>query len=279
MLKRKIIKIDEKKCDGCGACIPNCPEGALQVIDGKARILSDLYCDGLGACIGECPKEAISIEEREAQPYSEEKVMENIVKSGKNTIIAHLNHLKAHGEEELLSQAKHYLKKNNIEIPQEFSKIKESKEETITCPGARIVDRKAQVKNVSVKQTSQLDQWPVQLHLLPANAPFFKNADVVLAADCVAYALGDFHNKFLDGKKLAIACPKLDSNVESYIEKIKSMIDDAKINTLTVVMMEVPCCRGLLLIAQKALEKAQRKIIIKKIIVGINGTILKEEWC
>jgi len=279
MVKRKIIKIDEKKCDGCGACIPNCPEGALQLIDGKARIVSDLYCDGLGACIGECPKGAISIEQREAQPYSEEKVMKNIVKAGKNTLIAHLNHLKAHGEEDLLRQAKQYLKKNGIEIPQEFSRIDKSEEETMVCPGARIVDGRPQEKIASLEQTSQLDQWPVQLHLLPANAPFFKSADVVLAADCVAYAVGNFHAKFLSKKKLAIACPKLDSNLESYIEKIRAMIDEAKINTLTVVMMEVPCCRGLLLIAQKALEKASRKIPIKTIIVDIKGNILKDDWC
>ena len=279
MAKRKIIKIDEKKCNGCGNCLPNCPEGAIQLIDGKARLISDLYCDGLGACIGDCPKGAIEIEQREAQPYDEDKVMENIVKAGENTIIAHLNHLRAHGEDELLKQALEFLRKNELSIPKGFGSNQTNKNNSMGCPGTAVINNEPKLdENISVEQKSQLAQWPVQLHLLPANAPFFKEADVVLAADCVAYATGDFHNKFLRAKRLAIACPKLDSNLESYIEKIRSMIDEAKINTLTVVMMEVPCCRGLLLIAQKALERASRTVPIKQIIVDINGNIIKEQW-
>ena len=279
MAKRKIIKIDEKKCNGCGNCIPNCPEGALQLIDGKARLVSDLYCDGLGACIGDCPQGAIEIEERDAEPYDEDKVMENIVKAGKNTIIAHLSHLKAHGEEDLFKQALEFLKKNKIAIPEEFRSKQIQKNDSMSCPGAAVIHNEPTLdSNSSKEQKSELAQWPVQLHLLPANAPFFKQADVVLAADCVAYTAGDFHSRFLKGKRLAIACPKLDSNLESYVEKIRSMIDEAKINTLTVVMMEVPCCRGLLVIAQKALEKASRTIPIKQIIIDINGNIIKEQW-
>ncbi len=279
MAKRKIIKIDEKKCNGCGNCIPNCPEGALQLIDGKARLVSDLYCDGLGACIGDCPQGAIEIEERDAEPYDEDKVMENIVKAGKNTIIAHLSHLKAHGEEDLFKQALEFLKKNKIAIPEEFRSKQIQKNDSMGCPGAAVIHNEPTLdSNSSEEKKSELAQWPVQLHLLPANAPFFKQADVVLAADCVAYTAGDFHSRFLKGKRLAIACPKLDSNLESYVEKIRSMIDDAKINTLTVVMMEVPCCRGLVIIAQKALEKASRTIPIKQIIIDINGNIIKEQW-
>ena len=196
---RKIIQIDEEKCNGCGVCIPNCHEGALQIIDGKARLISDLSCDGLGACLGHCPEGAIEIIEREAEP-------------------------------------------ERAAIP------------------------------------SELRQWPVQMHLLNPQASYFRNADVVLAADCAAFAMGDFHARYMKGKSLAIACPKLDSNKESYIEKLNSMIIDAKINSLTVIMMEVPCCGGLLQLARTAREQANRKIPVKKVYLSIQGEVLEEEW-
>lgn len=259
MVKRAIIKIDEEKCNGCGVCIPNCPEGALQVIDGKVRLISDIYCDGLGACIGHCPLGAISTEEREAEEYNEKKVMrENIIKAGKNTIIAHLKHLKDHGETGYLQDAMAVLKEKGIDIildEEKGNKIEESEQ-----------------------RTSQLNQWPIQLHLVPPNAPYFQGKDVLLVADCVGYALGDFHKEYLKNKRLVIACPKLDSDQDIYLQKLTSMINDAKINTLTVMIMEVPCCRGLLYLAKKAGETASRKIPIKVIIVSIKGEILREEW-
>ena len=277
MAKRKIIKIDEDKCNGCGLCIPNCPEGALQLIDGKVRLISDLFCDGLGACIGHCPQGAIEIEEREAMPYDEEKVMGNIVKAGKNTIIAHLEHLRDHGEKELYSQAVNYLKRNNIDIVLEDEK---PKKEYCSCPGSRVADFSDDEKEGAEEgsRQSQLRQWPVQLHLVPPTAPFFQGKDVVLAADCVAYSIADFHKDYLKGKSLAIACPKLDEGLEIYIDKIVSMIDDAKINTLTVIIMEVPCCSGLLKLAKTAAARAKRKIPIKAIVVGLKGNIIKESW-
>ncbi|NQU16663.1 MAG: 4Fe-4S binding protein [Candidatus Saganbacteria bacterium] len=278
-MKRKIINIDAEKCTGCGDCIPNCPEGAIQMIDDKARLISDLFCDGLGACIGTCPVGAINIEEREAEPYSEEKVMENIIKAGSNVIKAHLEHLKEHGEDGYLKQAMAILKKKKINTPE---LKKEIGNVPCNCPGSKMMDfskeENGKCCSEGGERSSQLRQWPVQLHLVPPNAPYFQGKDVVIAADCVAYSLADFHKDYLKGKSLAIACPKLDSEQEIYIEKIKAMIDTAKINTLTVMIMEVPCCSGLLRIAELAKEKAERKIPIKKIVVGIGGNILKEEW-
>lgn len=276
MVKREIIKIDEAKCNGCGLCVPNCPEGALQIIDGKARLVSDLFCDGLGACIGNCPESAIEVEEREAEEYDERKVMENVVKQGKNTIKAHLQHLKDHGADKYLKEAEDFLNEKGFDNP-----MKEAMHEHHgSCPGSRIVDfsNEEKIGNEEGKRPSQLRQWPIELHLVAPNAPYFIGKDVLLAADCTAFTVGDFHKDFLKGKTLAIACPKLDSGRDIYVEKIRKMIDEAKINTLTVMVMEVPCCSGLIQLAKKALESATRKIPIKVIVVSIRGEIIKEEW-
>jgi ferredoxin len=282
-MKRKIIKIDEDKCNGCGKCIPNCYEGALQMIDNKARLVSDLFCDGLGNCIGYCPTGAITIEEREAEAYDEKKTMkENIVPKGKNTIKAHLEHLQSHGAEKYLMEALTYLKEEGIDNPLKKTKTLKNadlgKNIKCGCPGAKIMqfghDADEEESKEKGKINSQLRQWPVQLHLVSPDAPYFQGKDVLLAADCTAYACGGFHNDFLKGRSLAIACPKLDLEQENYIEKIKSLIDDSKINTLIVLIMEVPCCSGLLHIAKKAAEQAKRKIPIKMIILGIKGNII-----
>ena len=277
MSKRKIIRINEKKCNGCGVCLPNCPEGAIQIIDGKARLISDIFCDGLGACIGNCPQDAITIQEREAEKYDETKTMENIVKAGENTIIAHLKHLKEHGEEKYFNQAIEFLKDNNIDV--DYKDINDN--QVSGCPGEKIFnfqnDKTITVEK-TVKSESQLRQWPIQLHLVAPNAPYFQGKDVILVADCVGYSIGDFHDGYLKNRSITIACPKLDSNINIYVDKLTKMIDIAKINTLTVMTMQVPCCSGLLGIAKKASENASRKIPIKSIIVGIKGDILKEEW-
>jgi len=276
MIQRDIIKINEDKCNGCGLCVPNCPEGALQIIDGKARLVSDLFCDGLGACIGNCPEGAIYVEKREAEEYDERKVMENIIKQGKNTIKAHLEHLENHGADKYLKEAKDFLKERRIDIPEK----KESTKTRSFCPGSKIMDfsREEKNQNEGGKRTSELKQWPIQLHLVSPNAPYFVGKDVLLAADCTAFSIGDFHKDFLKGKTLIIACPKLDSNIDVYVEKLRKMIDEARINTLTVLVMEVPCCSSLLQIAKKALNSASRKIPIKLIVVGLNGEVLTEEW-
>lgn len=290
MAKRSIIKIDEDLCDGCGACVDGCHEGALQLIDGKARMVSELYCDGLGACIGECPVGAIEIEEREAEPYDERAVMERISPKGAPTILAHLKHLKDHGEMSFLQQGLDYLREKGLAVaglealsnphvaqPEESGSV-------CGCPGsmARSFAAPSSVGFTMASQRqnmpSQLAQWPVQLHLLNPQAGYFQGADVVLAADCVAYAYADFHNRFLRNHTLAIACPKLDSNKESYIAKLVAMIDQAQINTLTVVIMEVPCCGGLFQLARIAVGQASRRIPVKSVVIGIEGEIQEESW-
>ncbi|HZY24522.1 MAG TPA: 4Fe-4S binding protein [Bacteroidales bacterium] len=238
-MKRDIIKIDEELCNGCGQCVPNCHEGALQVIDGKIRLVNELMCDGLGACIGHCPEGAITIESREAEPYNESKIMEQMKVSA-----AHVH-------------------------------------EGGGCPGSREIVIEKIDRNESITltdQPSELRQWPVQMHLVTPNASYFRNSDLLLAADCVAFSMGNFHNDFLKCKSLAIACPKLDNGSDIYIEKLTALIDTAKVNTITVMMMEVPCCGGLLQVVKTALVNASRKVPVKKIVVSIRGQILQEEW-
>ncbi|OFX23122.1 MAG: 4Fe-4S ferredoxin [Bacteroidetes bacterium GWA2_31_9] len=298
-MKREIVKIDDELCNGCGLCIPNCHEGALQVIDGKVRLINDLMCDGLGACLGHCPEGAISIEEREALPYDEVEVIKDMIPKGKNLIIAHLQHLKEHGEFEFLKQGVSYLEQHQNELNFDFNEVKYNVHNNIKndmndlnnphehgnskcgCPGSKMIVYNDEPESENVNTTpikSELRQWPVQMHLVNPMAPYFREADVVFAADCVAFSIGDFHQKYLKGKALAIACPKLDSDMEIYIDKLVSMIDDAKINTLTLMIMEVPCCGGLVQMAQTALSKASRKIPMKAIKVGLRGDILSEEW-
>lgn len=298
-MKREIIKIDEEKCTGCGLCIPGCPEGALQMIDGKARLVSELMCDGLGACIGECPEGAIQIEEREAEPYDEIKVVQEIIKKGKNTVIAHLSHLQDHGEFGFLKQAADYLESVKDQLDFDLNSIVLINDESISksmdipmhhsqghsCPGSAMREFKVDESQLEaigndalMKQASALQQWPVQMHLVNPNAPYFRNADVLLAADCVAFSMGNFHSEYLKGKGLAIACPKLDHGLDIYIDKLKQMIDVAMINTLHVMVMEVPCCGGLIHMAKKALDGASRKIPIKQTVVSVRGEILSEQW-
>ncbi len=296
-MKRTVISIDDEKCDGCGVCIPNCHEGALQLIDGKARLISDLMCDGLGACIGHCPQEAITLEEREAQPYDEKLVMEGMVKKGRNTILAHLQHLRDHDQKQYLQEAIEYIRQNNIdlspggELDQKYSvtasEIPAShvRKHAMGCPGMAMADSRKD-KPIEAEHSganpepssSELRQWPVQLHLLNPAAPYFINADVVLAADCVAFAYGDFHRRYLRGKTLAIACPKLDQNQQVYIDKLVAMINEAGINTLTVVIMEVPCCGGLQQMAQTAILRSNRRIPLKLAVISTRGQIIREEW-
>jgi NAD-dependent dihydropyrimidine dehydrogenase PreA subunit len=296
---REIIKIDEEKCNGCALCIPSCPEGALQIIDGKARLVSDLMCDGLGACIGECPEGAIEIEKREAEPYNEEKVINEIVKFGENTVVAHLKHLLDHNEMVYFETAVEYLTDQghlfSFDVENALDKVYEKSPggngcASGGCPGSRMIEFPIDMDKVDsagkvnplpfamqVPVKSELRQWPVQMHLINPGAPYFRNADVLLAADCVAFSVGDFHRKYLQGKSLTIACPKLDSGKEAYVEKLKAMIDESQIKSLQVLVMEVPCCSGLVHIAQLAREAAIRKIPIKKTVISIKGEEIFED--
>lgn len=297
-MKRDIIKINEDICDGCGECIPNCHEGALQIIDGKARLISDLMCDGLGACIGHCPLDTISIERREAEPYDEIKVIQEVIPKGYNTILAHLKHLKDHKETLFVEQGMEYLKNNNINI--NISKLKtdlyanDKQNETndkinidissIMASGCGCQSsapqefNKEESKAESGSLQSQLTHWPVQLHLINPASNFFQNTDLLIAADCVAYTLGNFHQDYLKDKALIIACPKLDSGLDIYLEKIIALINNAKVNTITLLIMEVPCCAGMKSLVEEAISKATRKVPVKLSVVGIKGDILSEGW-
>lgn len=270
-MKRKIIEVDEDKCNGCGACIPDCPEGALQIIDGKVRLVSELYCDGLGACVGSCPQDAIRVVEKEAKPYDEVKVMERTAKQGSNVIKAHLEHLKEHGEKRYFSQAVGYLKKKGIANP-----LEEKVEEPLPCgcPGSQVRDMRGKKRTgySGIEHESALGQWPVQLKLVPVNAPYFHNADLLIAADCVPFAYASFHSKFLKDKAVVIGCPKLD-DVGFYKEKLEEIIKSNKIKSISIVHMEVPCCYGLQNAVEEAIKGSGKKLPLKEYVIRIDGSI------
>lgn len=283
-MKRTIIEIDEELCNGCGLCVEGCHEGALQLINGKAVIISDLYCDGLGACIGDCPVGAISIIEREAVPYDEVAVIERIAPKGEAVILAHLKHLRDYNQMEWFNQAIDWLRENNVDV--DLTKIAVGSEPKATgCSGATAptttpfsfaAGAVAPLKEESGQPA--LKQWPVQLHLLNPHAPYLQGADLLLASDCSGFATDKFHTHYLKHRALAIACPKLDSNKESYIAKLREMIDGSKLNSITLLKMEVPCCGGLLHLAKLARDQATRKIPIKSVTLSIDGRELSEEW-
>lgn len=269
---RKIVKIDDRLCNGCGDCVPSCAEGAIQIIDGKARLVADNLCDGLGACLGECPQGAISIEEREAGDFDEAAVDSHLGK---------LQGQESPGLSPKPLQASH----GHGASPNPLAMGQRRGGGFGGCPGSRVMqfggpraENRADPGEASAPQSSELRQWPVQLHLVPPMAAYFQGADVLLAADCTAFAVGDFHSKYLKSKAVAVACPKLDQGQQIYLQKIVAMIDEAQINTLTVLIMEVPCCAGLVGLAKQAAASAQRRIPVKQIVVGIQGEITNEEW-
>lgn len=303
-MKRTMIYIDEEKCNGCGLCVPNCHEGALQIIDGKARLVSDLMCDGLGACIGHCPQGAIELEEREAVPYDEVAVISQMASKGRSTLKAHLIHMKDHKEFGFMKQGIKWLRENTVKVDFDVEalvteinahgNLAEVAQPAIKpmkvargggCPGTQSKSFASGIQMASesvhgqdvVARAGALQHWPVQMHLLNPNAAYLQQADLLLAADCTAFSMGNFHD-YLKGKALAIACPKLDHGKEVYVEKFKSMIDDAKINTITVLMMEVPCCGGLVSLVQTAMKMAQRYVPVKVIVVSIQGDVISEDW-
>lgn len=301
---REMVKIDENLCNGCGACIPNCHEGALQIIDNKARLISDLLCDGLGACLGHCPKNAITIEKREAEAYNEDNVMQLMLKKGQNTVKAHMKHLKDHNETGYLNESIEFLKNNkdhinwnineaiysvnNFKIPNEdTNSFKTTELQSITksasmCPGTQPISFESKDLSINTNSnyvhSSELRQWPVQMHLINPAASYFQNSDILVAADCVAFAMGSFHEKLLKGKSLAIACPKLDNEQNTYLSKLITLIDEAKVNTITVAIMTVPCCRGLLNLVKAAIEQASRNIPVKLITISAKGELVNEQW-
>ncbi len=285
-MKRKIIAIEEEKCTGCGECIPDCPEGALKLIDGKARLISDLFCDGIGACIGSCPEEAISVEEREAEPYDESRVMENIVRQGPNVIRAHLEHLEEHGQDDYFREALAYLVENDIDVPGEFLKPgcrcgeigRPASGRPAGCPGSRVEEflpAGGAVKDRAGEQerSSRLSHWPVQMMLVPVEAPFLKGADLLLSADCVPFAMGGFHEALLDGRVLMVGCPKLD-DAQHYVEKLAGIFRLNRINSIMIAYMEVPCCGGLERIVNEAMMISGSSIPVTRQKVSIRGELI-----
>jgi len=282
-MKRKIIQIDEKKCTGCGKCIPDCPEGGIRIIEGKARLVSDLFCDGLGACIGHCPEGAICVVEREAAPYDEKTVMETIAPQGEKVIRAHLEHLVGHRQGEYYRQAIEFLHDHAISVPRHSGpECHEGDPQPghnpfASCPGSEMQAIPGNVKSgdqtPTEKTGSELRQWPVQLALLNPEAAYFDNADLLVSADCVPFAHGDFHRDFLRNRIVIIFCPKLDVDLDGYIGKLAEIFANHTIRSLTVLHMEVPCCSGVLYVVDKALEKAGRRIPVDEKTVTIWGEI------
>lgn len=259
-MKRKIVKIDEDKCNGCGECVPSCAEGAIQIIDGKARLVADKLCDGLGACLGDCPLDAITIEEREADEFDEAAVDEHLKDLGLPPA-PHAAHAAPvpHGGGCPSAQVHSFAPAH----------------QGGGCPSARPVslDQPAAAERpVGAPAPSRLAQWPVQLHLVPPTAPFLRGADVLLAADCAPFAYANFHEELLKGKALLIACPKLD-NTAPYLEKLVAMIRQSEVKSLTVVHMEVPCCSGLIQLARQAIAASGRDIPLETVRIGIQGEI------
>lgn len=295
-MKRKIIQIDEEKCTGCGECMPDCPEGALRLIEGKARLVSDLFCDGLGACMGTCPEGAITVIEREADAYDERAVMNNIVKMGPAVIKAHLEHLLGHRERDLYTQAIDYLDEQQVPLPAHAAPEQKACEKPGTpplgichpdpsahhsfagCPGsaARSIPRKSAARDGPQPGTtgSELRQWPVQLELLNPHAGYFDNADLLIAADCVPFAFADFHRDFLKEKIVIIFCPKLDPDIEGHITKLTDILSGHSIRSITILHMEVPCCSGVTYIVNSALERSGKEIPVKEYTISIEGRVV-----
>ena len=250
MVVRKIVQIDEDKCTGCGLCIPNCHEGALQIVGGKARLVKDVYCDGLGNCLGHCPEDAINIVEKDVGAFDFEATNEN---------------LRKHGKEELIENP---LEKADAPPPKAPPRM------ACGCPGTMVRDRRQEAVSgaATAPQESQLRQWPVQLHLLPPNAPFFKGADLVVMADCVAVSYPDLHQKLIKGKAVTIACPKLD-DTSPYFDKLRAIIEHNGLSSLTVATMEVPCCHGLYIMVKQALEASGVDLELKHMVIGIDGAV------
>jgi len=237
---RKIIEIDEERCDGCGQCVPDCAEGALKVIDGKVKVLADIYCDGLGACLESCPTDALKIVEREADEFDEEAV------------------------EELLKNKKIEQERAPAAAPPGLSAAKMQ----TPCQAAN----KPRFDLGPAKTDSALSQWPVQIRLVPAQAPFLQNADLLVAADCVPVAYPHFHRDFLAGRVIMMGCPKFD-DVNGYVQKFTEVFQKAKPKSIKLAIMEVPCCGGMRMIVKEALKQAGMEIPVEEVVVTARGEI------
>ncbi len=259
-VRRKIIRIDEEKCDGCGLCLPACPEGALQVIDGKVKLVKESFCDGLGACLGNCPRGALSVEEKEVEEYDGEGVVAHLREKSPELLERHLRHLQEHAHE--LSGAP-------------------AQPAGACCPSSQMLHWDENEKEKAGEEeegriSSELRQWPVQLHLVPPSAPYFQNADLVLVADCVPFAYANFHRDFLKGRAIAVGCPKLD-DIAAYRQKLEQIIAASNPKSLTVIYMEVPCCYGFVHLAREVLAESGKDIPLETVMMGIKGELRTSE--
>jgi Pyruvate/2-oxoacid:ferredoxin oxidoreductase delta subunit len=243
-VRRKIISVDEEKCDGCGLCLTGCPEGALEVVDGKARLVKESFCDGLGACMGECPRGALRIAEREAEDYRLTEVLSHLEQKSPELLAKHLEHMREHG----------------IDVPAPAAPNPPS-----PCTSARALNT----------GSGQLRQWPIKLRLVPPAAPFLKGADLVLVADCVPFAYADMYGHFLAGKAIATGCPKL-GDVSAYEQKLGEILEQAGLKSLGILHMEVPCCAGLACLAREAVAKSGREVPLEAVVIGVHGEVKPE---
>jgi len=254
MPSRSIIQIDEEKCNGCGECILACAEGALTMVDGKAKLVREVYCDGLGACLGECPTGALTIVEREAEDFDAEEVDRHLRQAGRE--LSHEHDPARPGSRQVQAPA-------HAHGP------------VMACPsaGAMQLEREQKSGPEPGELVSELGHWPVKMQLLGPATPFLQGADLILTADCVPFAFPDFHRKLLRGKVVAIGCPKLD-DLEAHIERLTEIIRDAGLKSLTVVHMEVPCCFGFVQAAREALTRAGSSLPLQEIVISRHGKIL-----
>ncbi len=258
MPKRKIIEIDRDKCNGCGNCTTACAEGALVLDDeNKAVLAKDIYCDGMGACLDVCPVDALHIVEKDTEEYDAKAAYKHVKETQSEEAAK-----KVHGAGEFVEKEEKTMEKTM----------------KCGCPGSMAQEIKRETQEAGNRPDaagsiqSELSQWPIQLHLVSPAAPYFNESDLLIAADCTAFALGSFHQDLLKGKKLVIACPKLD-DTDNYIEKISELIKNNTIYSLTVVIMTVPCCSGLYHMVQEAVEKSGKDLAVKKIVIGLHGEI------
>jgi NAD-dependent dihydropyrimidine dehydrogenase PreA subunit len=245
---RKIVKIDQDKCNGCGECVPSCAEGAITIVNGKAVLAAENLCDGLGACLGECPLDAISVEEREADEFDEAAVEQHLAAQGK--------------------PAPHHAPAAPA--------APAAQSHGGGCPGSRAMSfarpEPAAAPEPAVSRQSQLGQWPVQLTLVSTTAPYFQGADLLITADCVPVAYAGYHEDFLKGKALVMGCPKLDDN-NYYQQKLTELFIKSDVKSITVLKMEVPCCGGIAMAARQALASSGKQIPYREVTIGIHGEI------
>jgi len=251
MTIRDIVQIDEEKCDGCGLCVPSCEEGAIQVIEGKARVVSDTYCDGLGACLGHCPRGAILIVQREAAPFDLQGVAEHLASARATANSSSLKSVDSCPSTGCPGTVAQQLQPN-------------------TDSGSR-----SPTGDCSAKESSRLANWPVQLHLISPQSPLLRRANLLLVADCVPLACASFHAHFLDGRPVVIGCPKLD-DCHAYVDKLAAILQHAQIQSISVVHMEVPCCTGLLRVAESAMQLSGIRVPMSDTVVTTRGEVIDE---